>query len=271
MDALRETEGNVSKLLDLLQDYVLERAISPGAAYQLRRTLTLFGPNRTIADLQPRTVSDWLLSLEATHARRTVAGHRGNLLAVWRWAAGRGLVSMPVGVRKCPRPKPRPVAWTADEFRRLLGACDRMPDPAWWRLVLETAYSTGLRRSDLWRVERDYLRDETLWLTQHKTGEPHACHVSHRAAEAILASDERFPLRPRDERRFYYEFSWLRRLANVRPGALQMVRRTGATQCEIRQAGSASRFLGHKTATMWQAYVDRSQLPNAPLSPPDIE
>jgi len=149
----------MTTLLDLLPEYVLERAVGPLAAYQLGRTLRLFGGDRTTADLEPRLVSEWLESLEVRYAKRTVAGHRGNLLAVWRWAAGRGLAALPVGVRRCPRPRPRPVAWTADEFRALLAAAEKMPDPGFWRLTLQVAYSTGLRRSDLWRLGSDVRPD----------------------------------------------------------------------------------------------------------------
>jgi len=258
------------RLLDLLPDYVLERAISPAAAYQLGRTLRLYGSERTIEDLEPRRVSAWLESLEATYAKRTVAGHRSNLLAVWRWLAARGLSTMPVGVRRCPRPRPRPVAWTADEFRALLSAADRMPDPGFWRLTLEVAYSTGLRRSDLWRLDGDIRPDGTIWLEQHKTGHPHVCRVPQAVAAEWLACAKRRPLFPEDTRRFYDEFRWLCRMAGVRHGALQMCRRTGATQCEICQAGSATRFLGHQTAGMAAYYVDRSQLPGEPVAPPEL-
>ena len=106
MDALTNG-GRKMNLLDLLPEYVLERAVGPLAAYQLGRTLRLFGECRTTLDLDPRRVSEWLESLEAKYAKRTVAGHRSNLLAVWRWAAGRGLATLPAGVRRCPRPRPR--------------------------------------------------------------------------------------------------------------------------------------------------------------------
>jgi integrase len=258
------------RLLDLLPDYILERAVGPLAAYQLGRTLRLYGSDRTTADLEPRRVSEWLESLEKRYAKRTVAGHRGNLLAIWRWAAGRGLATMPAGVRRCPRPRPRPVAWTAAEFRRLLEASSRMPDPAFWRLTLSVAYSTGLRRSDLWRLGQDVRPDGTIWLEQHKTGEPHVCRVPVEVAQEWLASSSKRPLCPGDKRRFYDSFAWLCRMAGVRRGALQMCRRTGATACEIRQAGSASKYLGHRTPGMAAYYVDRSQLPGEPIMPPEV-
>jgi integrase len=256
------------RLLDLLAEYVLERAISPGASYQLRRSITLFGADRTTDDLQPHPVSEWLLSLENTHAPRTRAGHRGNLLAVWRFAAERGLAALPTGVRRCPKPRPCPRAWTLEDMRRLLAACDHMPDPAWWRLVIEVAFSSGLRRSDLWRLEK-IAPDGTIWQSQHKTGYPHVARVPQRAAEEFARRNEKAPLCPSDTRGFYAAFKSLCQLAGVRPGALQMLRRTGATACEIRQAGSASRYLGHRTPGMSAYYVDRSQLPAEGIMPPE--
>jgi len=259
------------RLLDLLPQYALERAISDGATYQINRTIRLFGADATVQDLDCQRVSQWLASLESCYAKRTVAGHRSNLLAVWRWAGEKHLCAPPNGIRKCPKPRPRPVAWTADEFRRLVAACERMPDPIYWRCLIRVAYDTGLRRSDLWRLQKTDVRaDGTVWLSQHKTDWPHVARMS----TATLADFQKLagdaPLRPRDPRRFYDSFMWLCRLADVRPGALQMCRRTGATQIEIARPGSASRFLGHRTGTMWLHYVDRSQLPDAPIMPPEL-
>jgi integrase len=255
------------RILDLIDDYVLERNISDGAAYQIRHSVTLYGPERTIADLAARPVSEWLVSLEKRYSQRTVAGHRGNLLSIWRWCAGRGLCSLPAGVRRCPRPKPRPVAWTQEEFGRLLAAAEKMPNPGYWRLVLEVAYSSGFRRSDLWRITAEDLHGRRIWRSQHKTGCPHVAQVPQDAADAIRGANG-CPLKPSDPRRFYAEFRVLCSLAGVRHGALQMCRRTGATQCEIASPGSATRYLGHLTPTMREAYVDRSQLPLEPVSPP---
>lgn len=255
------------QILDLIPDYVLERAIGREAEYQLRHSCELYGPDKTLADLAPRPVSEWLASLEKTYSKRTVAGHRGNLLSVWRFAAQRGLVEMPQNVRRCPKPRPRPVAWTAEEFGRLLQAAERMPDPAYWRLVLQVAYSSGFRRSDLWRITAEDLHGDRIWRTQNKTGQPHVAQIPREAADRIHGA-EGYPLRPADPRRFYSEFRVLCAMAGVRHGALQQCRRTGATQCEIAAPGSATRYLGHLTPTMREAYVDRSQLPTEPVSPP---
>ena len=66
----------------------------------------------------------------------------------------------------------------------------------------------------------------------------------------------RFPLAwPRG---FYDVMESLCRLAGVRRGALQQLRRTGATWIAVEGGVEAARdALGHATGDMWRAYVDR--------------
>ena len=256
-------------LNEMCTQYSLLRAHSRGSAYLLRWSAGLFstwlGHEARAGDLTDRSVSEWLASL--TCAPSTRAEHRTHLLTVWRWAARRGYCSPPVEVRRERPPEPQPTAWTPDEVARLLAACDQMPDPAWWRLVIQTAICSGLRRSDLWRLESDDMRpDGTIWLEQHKTGWPHVSKVPAEAAKEFCRREGK-PLCPIDRRRFYDDFRLLCHLAGVRHGALQMCRRSGATACEIQQPGSASRFLGHLTPGMQAHYVDRSQLGQEPIMP----
>jgi hypothetical protein len=63
-----------------------------------------------------------------------------------------------------------------------------------------------LRRSDLWRIGQDVRPDGTIWLEQHKTGEPHVCRIPPEVAAAWMASGEKTPLCPKDRRRFYDSF-----------------------------------------------------------------
>lgn len=259
-----------TKIHELLPQYVLERAISNDAAYQLRHTLDLYGHSRTLADLQDDLASLWLASLAGRYSRRTIAGHRANLLAFWRWAAGRNLIPPPRNVRRCPRPRPRPIAWTRDEMHSLLRAAVAMPNPDYWECVLLMGYETGLRRTDLLNLAKADVRDRTIWIEQHKTGWPHACQLSPHTADLFLRLPGDRPLKPRDLRRFYESFAALCRLANVRPGAVQQLRRTGATQVEIATPGAASRFLGHRSADMWKHYVDSGQLARCAVAPPRL-
>jgi CheY-like chemotaxis protein len=113
-------------LIDLIQLYGTLRRTSDGYLYQLRRSAALYGQhlNRQASteDLEDEPVSAWLRDLERTHAQRTAAGHRGNLLVIWRFAARRKLCHPPGEVRRVPRPQPMPEAWTVAEVEALVAA-----------------------------------------------------------------------------------------------------------------------------------------------------
>ena len=90
---------NSPRLADRLAEYVLVRAIASNSAYQLSRTISLFGEflkcEPILQDLTPETVNNFLASLALTHSPRTVAGHRINLLGIWRFLAECGACEAP--------------------------------------------------------------------------------------------------------------------------------------------------------------------------------
>ena len=159
--------------------YVLVRNLAASSAYQLCRTVALFGEwlNRepTIFDLSGDVVSTWLEKIGETRSTRTVCGHRVNLLALWRFLAEEGVVQAPRQVRRVAKPDPCPVAWTLEEIRALLDQAskatgimdDGTPYAIYWECTVRAAWDSGLRRSDLWRLTLDVIRpDGTLQLRQ---------------------------------------------------------------------------------------------------------
>jgi integrase len=181
-------------LADAADEYALLRRLRESSAYQLRRTVALYSAWRThpatLADLTGPEVSQWLAALETTHAQRTVAGHRVNLLCLWREAADQNAVDPPWKIRRVPRPEPLPIAWTADEWRLLRAACasargtldNGATASLYLTTLLDVAYDTGLRRSDLWRLDRASVRDDgTVVMRQRKTGHSHSPRLRQRA------------------------------------------------------------------------------------------
>lgn len=59
-------------------------------------------------------------------------------------------------------------------------------------------------------------------------------------------------------------------VARVCHGAMQQIRRTGATHLAIDHLDAVQQFLGHLTPDMWRHYVDRSPGDSLPPKPPDL-
>ena len=87
------------------------------------------GREPTIDDLDDDTITRlmiWLRDVRSLHPR-TVNDRRGRINALWSWLANRGhLLKRPTN---CPLdvPKRTPRAWTQDELRRLMAACQASP------------------------------------------------------------------------------------------------------------------------------------------------
>lgn len=268
-----------------LAEYLISHRLCVSSTWQLRHTVELFGRwlgrKPQITDLADGEVSRWLCSLEDAFSQRTVAGHRVNLLSLWRACAACGVCDPPCCVRREPKPAPMPIAWTLDELHRLLDACqcpsgsfrDGRGRAMYLTTLVRAAYDTGLRRSDLWQLERDQVRpDGTVVIRQHKTGHPHNPQLRQIALTGFqLLSGDR-PLRcPYASTGAWYRF-WesITQQAGIRPGCLQMIRRTGASYVERDQPGSATRYLGHRTPGMARHYVDLSIARPHAVLPPEI-
>jgi len=268
-----------------LAEYLLQHRLQPCSAYQLGHTVALFAAwlqrQATVADLEDGIVSQWLCGLEADHCQRTVAGHRGNLLCLWRIAADQGVVDPPYRVRRVPRPPPHPVAWTLEELRQLLEVCSRQPGTfrdgrprsLYLTTLIRAAYDTGLRRSDLWLLDRSQVRpDGTIVIRQHKTGWPLTPQLRHTALQGFRGLGGERPLRcPFGSTGAWYKY-WqgIISQAQIRPGCLQQLRRTGASHLAIDHPDAVQRYLGHRTPGMQRHYVDLSIARPIAILPPEI-
>jgi integrase len=83
-------------------------------------------------------------------AKATVAGRLAYLRAALRWAARRGLIPAAPAVEMPTLPRTYPVQTVSHEgFLRLLAACPS----GGWRLLVHTAWHTGMRRGELLALE----------------------------------------------------------------------------------------------------------------------
>lgn len=280
-------------LRDWCARYTLHRALGTKSAYVLGRTVNLFdaflGRQSTIADLCEDTASKWIAWLETVYApstksgrysARTRAGLRGNLICLWRYLAEEKEIPWPGRIRRAPKPEPQPIAWTLDELRKLrvaaLAATGVIANSGASRslylvTLLDTAYESGLRRGDLWRLgQSNFMEHGIIVLRQNKTGSPHEPQINPDTLRRIRSLPGAYPLKwPGDEKCFYECWRiWMIRPSGVRPGVLQQLRRTGATQLESIRPHETQRYLGHKTPDMKKHYIDRSQAYGpAPLPP----
>jgi integrase len=273
-------------LASVIEDYVLYRSLADSSAYQMDRSARyleewLERPAK-IADLNDRTISQFLRAIENDRAQRTVANHRTNLLCLWRFAADEKLCSPPHRVRKVSRPDPCPVAWTFDELQLIVTQCGQLEDrfrsgvirSLYCSTLVKFCYESGLRRSDVWRIKRDMIRpDGSIVLRQKKTSQTHWPRIRIDTLAAIALLPEDLPLAcPFKSDGSWYQF-WKREVtkpAGVRHGALQQLRRSGATHLAIDHPDAVQRYLGHRTASMQKHYVDQSIARPQQHLPPDI-
>lgn len=275
--------------------YCRDRPLSPGTHYQYERSLRLLDEwqRRSVhpVEMSDALVSDWICWLEERDLSPvTIADHRRNVLVIWRHAARKRLCQRPEDVRRVPVPRPVPTAWTRDELRRLIATAERVPGylgnglPRRMYLVclFRVAYESGLRRGDLFRLSvADVSADGAVATIQGKTRSGHVAQLQPatvrlfgRLAARLKGDGDPWwqtPLRwPHATRWLYTLTERICAAAGVGRGALQQVRRTGATYVERDQPGAAMRYLGHRTPGLaYRHYVDPTKLDRA-VRPPEL-
>lgn len=144
-------------LHELLDDlYVPLRGISARTQTLYRYTLEAWGRQLgrepLLTDLDEIAVARFLASRGRERSPATTAKDRAQIVALWSFAAKRGLVSTWPEVRRITVPERVPEAWTADEFRRLLASASLestavagIPGGLWWRAFLLVCYDTAER------------------------------------------------------------------------------------------------------------------------------
>ena len=273
-------------LADQIEDYILYRSLENTSAYQLDRSVRVFEEwldrPASVSDFTDRMISQFLASVKDDYAQRTVANHRTNLLCLWRFLADEKHCTPPHRVRKVKRPDPCPVSWTFDELTKIVAQCGKLEGQfrsgvnraLYCSTLVKFCYESGLRRSDVWRIKRDMIRpDGSIVLRQKKTSQTHWPRIRIDTLAAIERLGEDPPLAcPFKSTGSWYQF-WKREVttpAGVRHGALQQLRRSGATHLAIEHPEAVQRYLGHRTPTMQKHYVDESIARPQQYLPPDI-
>lgn len=130
------------------------------------------------------------------------------------------------------------------------------------------------RRSFLWGLTRGQIRpDGTITLRQRKTGAPHQPRLRPETAATVLALPGDRPLACPVSKptRFYRLWATVIAAAQVRPGCLQQLRRSGATHLASEHPEAVQRYLGHASPEMQRHYVDWSIAKPQQWLPPALE
>lgn len=257
--------------------YCIERSIGPAAHKTQLKIISAFsrflGHLATLEDL-PQT-NHWLMHCSASLKPGTVQSYRAQILSIWRLARE----VMPdqvsrVKLRERPRWQPTPWAWSETEMRLLLAAASNLrgnygevPRSTWWRLFLQVAWQTGLRRTDLSLLRRSQIRP-SFAICQHKTGKIVVCGLDPQTIAEVgqLPGDQPFKL-PMSEESIRQHWLQIVAAAGVRRGPFKFVRKSSGNYSEEQLPGAGCRLLGNERRVFDAHYLDPTRLPGIPRPP----
>jgi integrase len=259
----------VKTFADIAPLYLAGRHVTP----QHRRSVTAAA--QRAGKLDVRKLNAHLLRRIEEVSGFTVKTERSICLTLWCWAYQQGLVEeAPRGVVKLKAKRKPTKAWTIEQVRRLLDACDRAGKRPMWsganprdflRCWVLLAYECGARMGDVFSFRADQIDGDALAWTQSKTGDPLTRTLTPACLEAVHKMLAKSP----DGRILGWACSprqAMRRMQELlkscgMEGSSKWLRRSGATHCEMQQAGAGRLHLGHRSAGLFESnYCDWSQL-----------
>jgi len=271
-------------MIDLANSYCSEREVTPdyrGALLRVARSMQAFGIEPSVADIESLT-NRWLASLKQSPVTR--ANYRRMSVTLIRHA---------VDLRQCSQFNGRivkvkskispPVAWSMAELSTLIAHARKMrgelrnecPESLFFEAWIRVGFETGLRFSDVLNLRCSCLRGDRLYVVANKTGIPIPKVLSARCVEVLTklsvhSGGVQFFRPILAERWLRIRFMRMCQSAGL-SGTPKWLRRSGATHCEIRQPGSAKKFLGHLSDGLaMKHYVDQTLLPDQCPAPPPI-
>lgn len=279
-------------LSDFLSDYISCRDLAAGSVGQLRAFVKCIeswhGSPLKMSDMHHETLNahlGWMR--DAEYAPETRRLRRRIFLTLAGFASDDGLID-PIRRRKVMRialPDRIPTAYTVDQAKRLLAACDSLSGHHaatgirkrdFWRSFILAAWDTGLRGCDLRRLKLDEVLTAPggrIVHVQRKTGKriavtfrPATIEAIHRTTppDRLLA----FPLWGRLEL-FRRQGRGLVKRAGL-PGSLKCLRSGSGTAVEKQSPGRGHEHLGNTRLVFERNYLDVTQIDSDRPLPPGI-
>lgn len=255
-------------LLELARKYL---ACRKSSLEHEASVLRIAGRCRT---LTAERINAYLKARLDTVSTVTAKHDRTVLLCIWRWAYDQSLVdSAPRGILRIKAVRRPTQAWTQAQCRLLVETTKTVDRNLrsgvslglFLRAWLLLGYEAGARRGDLFSLRAEHFDGENLRWTQHKTGDPVCKVLSPACVEAVqamlaLSKDGTvlgWACRKRQAMRIMHNYIQSCGLS----GTSKWLRRSGATHCEMAQAGAGRLHLGHRSPALFdQAYADWTQL-----------
>lgn len=257
------------QFIDLAKGYIAARAISKNYRQHIQTIA------KRVGDVTAKRLNAYLVRRLEEVSGITARNERTIMLCVWRWAYDQELIDYgPRGIGKLRARRKPTKAWTLDGLKKLIEATKtrdgkRLRSGAdlgqFLRAWVLMGYETGARFGDIMAFSREHLQEDTLAWTQAKTGDPlvrpltPACLA---AIDTMLAGSTDGTIigwvcRRRQAMRLMRELIDDAAIG----GSSKWLRRSGATHCEMQQAGSGRLHLGHRSPALFeQAYCDWAQL-----------
>lgn len=231
------------------------------------------GRAATLDDLDDILVARHLEALQnAGKSPATVEKERCQILAVWRHAHRRGLVSRWPDVPPAPVPLPIPLAWQQDELSRILAAADQtrgsycgVPAGRWWVALILIIWDTAERIGAVMQARWEWYSPP--WLLLPASTRKGGCQPR----QFLLGSDtQSVLLKIREpERDLLFPHPWCRSDIFRRFGAIlkraglpagsrdkfHRLRRSAASWYEA-AGGDATELLGHSNRKTTRRYLD---------------
>ena len=220
-------------------------------------------------------VNAYLRTISAEKASTTVRAERTILLTLYRWGYETGMIAeAPRGVMTIKARKSPTKAWTVAQLRSLIEATKsaaglRLRSGAnlgvFLRCWVLVAYESGARFGDVMSFSKEHLDGDSLSWTQSKTGDA----MTRSLTPACLSAIDEMLAVSTDGRILGWACKRRQAMRYMRDlidgvgigGTSKFLRRSGATHCEMAQAGAGRLHLGHRSPALFeQAYCDWSQL-----------
>lgn len=256
--------------------YRVQRAMRDSSVYYHRRSLQVFVDwlwyDPPIGQVDDTMVSAFVRDMAASYAPKTIQRMRANVLSTVRHAARAGLAQMPLQPRTVRVPQPVPEAWTIGQVRKLLSACGLVAHGLYLRGCIQAIWDTGLRYADVRRIDMERIDNAGRGtIRQNKTTKPLQIHLRAPTVATLTEIGGVKPLKYCRARSTYRWWRTLCQVAGVPDGGPQKLRRSAATELERTQPGTATSFLGHRSADLARRhYLDPRILNREHPQPPEL-